>query len=58
MTLQLNIRSEDAHELAARLSALNGESLTAVVTEALRSTLEREQTVRDKVPLRASACLG
>lgn len=47
MGTQLNIKSEDAYRLASRLSELTGESLTAVVTNALRSALEREERSRD-----------
>ncbi|GEM_PF-969115 len=59
MGTQLNIKSEDAYRLASRLSELTGESLTAVVTRALRAELEREENARDrdarKVRLRAIA---
>jgi antitoxin VapB len=48
MSTQLNIKSDDAYRLATRLSELTGESLTSVVTRALRSELEREQRLRDK----------
>jgi antitoxin VapB len=51
MGAQLNIKSEDAYRLASRLSELTGESLTAVVTKALRAELEREQRLRDKAAL-------
>ena len=47
MGAQLNIKSEDAYRLASRLSELTGESLTAVVTRALRAELEREERQRD-----------
>ena len=47
MGTQLNIKSEDAYRLASRLSELTGESLTAVVTRALRAALEREERIRD-----------
>jgi antitoxin VapB len=53
MGTQLNIKSEDAYRLASRLSELTGESLTTVVTKALRTELEREQRLRDKAALRA-----
>jgi antitoxin VapB len=53
MGTQLNIKSEDAYRLASRLSELTGESLTTVVTKALRSELDREQRLRDKATLRA-----
>ncbi|WP_428489147.1 type II toxin-antitoxin system VapB family antitoxin [Rhodopila sp.] len=42
MGTQLNIKSEDAYYLASRLSELTGESLTTVVTEALRERLDRQ----------------
>jgi antitoxin VapB len=48
MGTQLNIKSEDAYRLASRLSELTGESLTTVVTKALRTELDREQRLRDK----------
>jgi antitoxin VapB len=51
MGAQLNIKSEDAYRLASRLSELTGESLTTVVTKALRSELDREQRLRDKATL-------
>ena len=52
MGTQLNIKSEDAYRLASRLAELTGESLTAVVTKALRTELEREQRLHDKAALR------
>ncbi len=42
MGTQLNIKSDDAYQLASRLSELTGESLTTVVTEALRERLGRQ----------------
>lgn len=51
MGAQLNIKSEDAYKLASRLSELTGESLTTVVTKALRTELDREQRLRDKAAL-------
>ena len=47
MGSQLDIKSEDAYRLASRLAALTGESLTSVVTRALRSELERQESARD-----------
>jgi len=41
MGTQLNIKSDDAYELASQVSALTGESLTSAVTIALRERLER-----------------
>jgi len=48
MGAQLNIKSGDAYRLASRLSELTGESLTSVVTKALRAELEREEHARDR----------
>lgn len=53
MGAQLNIKSEEAYEMASRLSELTGDSLTTVVTKALQAELEREQRLRDKAALRA-----
>ena len=46
--MSLNIKSQEAHELAAELARLTGESMTKAVTEAIRERLEREQRRRDK----------
>ena len=43
MGAQLNIKSEDAYRLASRLAELTGESLTSVVTKALRAELDRRE---------------
>jgi antitoxin VapB len=48
MGQQLNIKSEDAYALATRLSELTGESLTSVVTTALRERLERQEKLHDR----------
>lgn len=48
MGAQLNIKSEDAHRLASRLAELTGESLTTVVTKALRAELAREERARGR----------
>jgi antitoxin VapB len=48
MGAQLNIKSEDAYRLASRLSELTGESLTTVVTRALRAELDREERTHDR----------
>jgi antitoxin VapB len=53
MGTQLNIKSEDAYELATRLAEITGESLTAAVTQALRERLERERRRRDAETLAA-----
>jgi antitoxin VapB len=51
MGTQLNIKSEDAYRLASQLSELTGESLTTVVTKALRTELDREQRLRGNAAL-------
>jgi antitoxin VapB len=47
MGAQLDIKSDDAYRLASQLAELTGESLTSVVTRALRSELDRERRERD-----------
>lgn len=39
--MSMNIKSQDAHRLAQRLSRLTGENLTEAVTTALRERLKR-----------------
>lgn len=41
--MSLNIQQPRAHELAAKLAALTGESLTAAVVRSLEERLEREE---------------
>jgi antitoxin VapB len=53
MGMQLNIKNEDAYRLASRLSELTGDSLTTVVTRALRAELAREENMRDRDALKA-----
>jgi antitoxin VapB len=48
MTMGLNIKSPEAHELAAELARLTGESMTKAVTEAIRERLKREKRKRDE----------
>jgi antitoxin VapB len=48
MGVQLNIKSEEAYTLAAELAELTGESLTTVVTAALRERLDRERRSRTR----------
>lgn len=44
----LNIKNEEAEELAAEVARLSGQSMTAAVTEALRELRERLLRQRDK----------
>ena len=39
----LNIKNDEAHEMAAELAALRGTSLSGAVTDAIRNELEREK---------------
>jgi antitoxin VapB len=41
-TSQLNIKNPEARQIATKLAELTGESVTQVVTSALREKLERE----------------
>jgi antitoxin VapB len=43
----LNIKSEEAHRLARELARLTGESMTAVVTQAVRERLDRVRREED-----------
>jgi antitoxin VapB len=44
---QLNIKNNDAHQLAVELAEITGQSLSAAVTTALRNELEREKRLHD-----------
>lgn len=44
--MHLNIKNDDAHELAAQLARLTGESITTAVTKAIHQRLEHEQRLR------------
>ncbi|MBN8902029.1 MAG: hypothetical protein BGO51_15345 [Rhodospirillales bacterium 69-11] len=46
MGAQLNIKSDEAFELASRLSARTGESRTALITRLLREELDRQEGER------------
>ena len=39
--MAINIKNNETHKLAQKLSKLTGESMTAAITEALRERLER-----------------
>lgn len=39
--MSLNIKNDEAHELAQRLARLTGESMTEAVTKSLRERLDR-----------------
>lgn len=47
-TSQMNIKNPEARELAAELSKLTGDSVTQVVTTALREKLDAERKKRSR----------
>lgn len=47
----LNIKNDQAHEMAAELAGLRGISLSKAVTDAIRNELEREKQHRAKAGL-------
>ena len=46
--MALNIKNEEAHRLAAELAALTGQSMTAVVIEALQARLAQAKRRDDE----------
>ena len=46
--MPLNIKNDRAHDLARQIQQKTGESLTTVVTRALRAELQREERTRDR----------
>ena len=54
MERQLNIRSDEAYERAHRLARRRGESVTTVVTDALREAEEQYPTPREVPPEEAA----
>ncbi len=46
--LALNIKSREAHELAAELAGLTGKSMTAVVIDALSAALDEQRKAMEK----------
>jgi antitoxin VapB len=49
--MHLNIKSDEAHELAAALARLTGESITGAVTQAIRQRLDDERRARSQQAL-------
>ena len=49
--MSLNIKDPEAHELAKKLAAETGETMTRAVVEALRERLERVVRRRDRAGL-------
>lgn len=56
--MSLNIKSDEAHELARELARLTGESLTSAVTTALRERLAAVRAQPAKARGRAEALLA
>jgi hypothetical protein len=57
MARQLNIRSDEAYELAHRLAERRGETVTAVVTDALRKAEGQGADDREVDPRQAAQTL-
>jgi antitoxin VapB len=56
MARQLNIRSDEAYKIAHRLAKRRGQTVTAVVTDALRQQQEHDRpAARPEVPPEQSA---
>jgi antitoxin VapB len=53
--MSLNIKSPEAHDMAAQLARLTGESMTKAVIEAIRERLERKRRERDQEKIVAEA---
>lgn len=51
--MSLNIKDEEAHDLARKLARATGETMTRAVVEALRERLERVQRHRKAAALAA-----
>lgn len=49
--MNLNIKNDEAHEMAVELARLTGESMTRAVSQAIRERLERERRRRDGAAL-------
>jgi antitoxin VapB len=49
--MNLNIKNDEAHEMAVELARLTGESMTKAVSQAIRERLERERRRRDRETL-------
>ena len=45
--MNLNIKNDEAHEMAVELARLTGESMTKAVSQAIREKLDRERRRRD-----------
>ena len=45
--MSLNIKNKTAHQLAAKLAKMTGESMSEAVTQALRERIERVQHSRE-----------
>jgi antitoxin VapB len=51
--MSMNIKSSEAHELAAELARLRGITVTRAVTDALRNDVERERKRKNRSGLAA-----
>jgi antitoxin VapB len=53
--MHLNIKNDEAHELAKELAELTGESMTEAVLVALRERLARERNTEERIQERMAA---
>lgn len=53
--MHLNIKNDEAHELAKELATLTGESMTEAVLVALRERLTRERNTEERIEERMAA---
>ncbi len=49
--MNLNIKNDEAHEMAVELANLTGESITKAVAQAIRERLDRERRRHDREAL-------
>lgn len=49
--MNLNIKNDEAHEMAVELASLTGESITKAVAQAIRERLDRERRRRNRQAL-------
>jgi antitoxin VapB len=56
--MHLNIKNDEAHELAKELAELTGESMTEAVLVALKERLARERLTPERIEERTQAILA
>jgi antitoxin VapB len=56
--MSLNIKNEEAHQMAKELAEQTGESMTEAVTTAIRERLARVRSTEERVRARKAAILA